>query len=188
MAIAILGGGILGVCTALDLADRGFDVTLFERNAELLSEASLHNEGKLHLGFVYAADRTFRTAERMIRGAAGFMDVLERWIPQDALRALPARPFDYLVHRDTMVSIDDIESHFARVAASLEANMTPDRRTLPLDRTRPVWKRRLHQRIDAGPVGRDRYLSVDTSKYTLAPSLSVATGDRVAALLSAAVR
>ena len=77
MSIAILGAGILGSCTALELADRGYRLTVFERNAEPLSEASLYNEGKLHLGFVYAADPSFRTAARMIRGAARFMDILD---------------------------------------------------------------------------------------------------------------
>ena len=91
MSIAIFGAGILGTCTALELADRGHRLTVFERNAEPLSEASLYNEGKLHLGFVYAADPSFRTAERMIRGAAQFMDVLGRWIPRAALCALPTR-------------------------------------------------------------------------------------------------
>ena len=56
MSIAIFGGGILGTCTTLELADRGLRLTVFERNAEPLSEASLYNEGKLHLGVVYAAD------------------------------------------------------------------------------------------------------------------------------------
>ena len=52
MSIAIFGAGTLGTCTALELADRGHRITVFERNAEPLSEASLYNEGKLHLGFV----------------------------------------------------------------------------------------------------------------------------------------
>ena len=141
MSIAILGGGILGVCTALELADRGFHVTLFERNADLLSEASLHNEGKLHLGFVYAADGTFRTADRMIRGAAQFMDVLERWIPRDTLQAMIAKPFDYVVHRDTMVSVADVERHFARVRDALHAHTHACHGVPPLDRARPAWRR-----------------------------------------------
>jgi glycine/D-amino acid oxidase-like deaminating enzyme len=36
MSIAIFGAGILGACTALELADRGHRLTLFERNAEPL--------------------------------------------------------------------------------------------------------------------------------------------------------
>jgi 2-polyprenyl-6-methoxyphenol hydroxylase-like FAD-dependent oxidoreductase len=34
MSIAIPGGGILGVCAGLELADRGFHGMLFERNPE----------------------------------------------------------------------------------------------------------------------------------------------------------
>jgi hypothetical protein len=141
MTIAILGGGILGTCTALELADRGYRVTLFERNAEVLSEASLHNEGKLHLGFVYAADPTFRTAERMIRGAVRFMDVLERWIPSAQLAGLIARPFDYVVHRDSMVSVRDIEHHFARVASALREHVTTTVRHAPISAGIPAFRR-----------------------------------------------
>jgi hypothetical protein len=141
MSIAIFGAGILGTCTALELADRGHQITLFERNAEPVSEASLYNEGKLHLGFVYAADPSFRTAERMIRGAGRFMDVLGRWIPHAALRALSARPFDYVVHRDTMVTVPAIEAHFSRVLQTLDEVLPRPPVVSPLDASRPVWRR-----------------------------------------------
>ena len=141
MSIAILGAGILGSCTALELADRGYRLTVFERNAEPLSEASLYNEGKLHLGFVYAADPSFRTAARMIRGAARFMDILGRWIPHAALRNLSARPFDYVVHRDTMVTVPAIEAHFSRVRQTLDEILPRQPVVSPLDRSRPAWRR-----------------------------------------------
>jgi hypothetical protein len=142
MAIAILGAGILGTCTALELADRGHRVVLFERNAEVFSEASLYNEGKLHLGFVYAADPSFRTAEKMIRGAARFMDVLRRWVPEAELRLLPARPFDYVVHRRTMVPVAAVETHFGRVAEAMSELMHDSSKSaLPYDASRPIWRR-----------------------------------------------
>ncbi|MEN3355193.1 MAG: hypothetical protein V7640_3351, partial [Betaproteobacteria bacterium] len=53
--IAILGGGMLGICTALELARRGRRVTLIEGAADVLQGASRWNEGKVHLGFLYAA-------------------------------------------------------------------------------------------------------------------------------------
>jgi glycine/D-amino acid oxidase-like deaminating enzyme len=141
MSIAIFGAGILGTCTALELADRGHRLTVFERNAEPLSETSFYNEGKVHLGFVYAADFSFRTAERMIRGAGRFMDVLGRWIPYAALRALSARPFDYVAHRDTMVTVSDIEAHFSRVSQTLDEVLPRQPVVSPLDTSRPVWRR-----------------------------------------------
>jgi glycine/D-amino acid oxidase-like deaminating enzyme len=141
MSIAIFGAGILGTCTALELADRGQRLTVFERNAEPLSEASFYNEGKLHLGFVYAADPSFRTADRMIRGACRFMDVLGRWVPHAVLGDLAARPFDYLVHRDTMVAVPDIEAHFSRVAQTLDEVVPRRPAVCPLDASRPMWRR-----------------------------------------------
>ena len=141
LSVAVFGAGIFGTCTALELADRGHRVTVFERNSEPLSEASLYNEGKLHLGFVYAADRSFRTAQRMIDGAVRFMDIVGRWIPQTALRALPARPFDYLVHRDTMIGVSDVEAHFSRVAAALGERLLKRSSLRPWDVSRPAWRR-----------------------------------------------
>src|SRR5688500_20318728 len=114
MTVAMFGAGIRGSCTALELADRGFQGVLFERNAEPMSEASLYNEGKLHLGFVYAADRSFRTAERMIRDAVRAMTLLERWVPRSVLRLLPCAPFDYGVHRETLIAVPDIAADLDR--------------------------------------------------------------------------
>jgi nucleoside-diphosphate-sugar epimerase len=141
MAVAILGAGILGACTALELADRGHDIVIFERNAEPMCEASLYNEGKLHLGFVYAADYSFRTAEKMIRGTTRFMDILRRWIPQRVLHGVPSRPFDYVVHRDTMVGIPEIETHFTRISKMLGESVPGRPEGCSLDSSRPVWRR-----------------------------------------------
>lgn len=46
---------------ALESAARGVGVHLIESNAQLMGEASGHNEGKIHLGFVYANDLSFQT-------------------------------------------------------------------------------------------------------------------------------
>ena len=43
-AVAIIGGGIVGVCTALELAERGIDVALFEKG-EIGAEQSSRNWG-----------------------------------------------------------------------------------------------------------------------------------------------
>jgi hypothetical protein len=78
--IAILGGGILGTCTALELARRGRRSTLFEGQSSLLQGASRWNEGKIHLGFLYAGDPTLRTAQRLIPGGLAFAGLVERLI------------------------------------------------------------------------------------------------------------
>ena len=57
----MLGAGLQGACIALELARRGAKVDLYERNEACVAEASAHNEGKVHLGFVYAFDQSFAT-------------------------------------------------------------------------------------------------------------------------------
>ena len=66
MRVGVLGGGLLGCCTALALADRGLEVVLFDRNQDLLSRAAIANEGKIHLGYMYAADPSLLTARAMM--------------------------------------------------------------------------------------------------------------------------
>ncbi len=100
--IAIIGGGGLGVCTALELANHGYDVHLFEESKALITKASFANEGKIHLGLVYALDTHFQTAKEMIRGALHFMSYLKRWIevnPEDIL----STPYYYLNHTNSLL-------------------------------------------------------------------------------------
>ena len=72
MRVGILGGGHQGCCVALALAERGIDVTVFDRNDELLSRAAVANEGKVHLGYMYANDPSLATARLMMQGAFAF--------------------------------------------------------------------------------------------------------------------
>ena len=46
----IVGGGIFGVTTAIILAENGIKVTLLERNYDLLKQASLVNQTRIHSG------------------------------------------------------------------------------------------------------------------------------------------
>lgn len=78
MRVGILGGGLQGCCLALSLADRGFDVTLFDRNDQLLSRTAVANEGKVHLGYMYANDPSYLTARMMMQGALAFAPFFAR--------------------------------------------------------------------------------------------------------------
>lgn len=117
MRVAVTGAGIQGCAVALELAARGAEVVLFERRDEVLAGASRHTEGKIHLGFVYAADRSLRTATLMARGAAVFAPALRRWLGADADGLLVSAPFHYAVHRASMVGPDELETVYARIAA-----------------------------------------------------------------------
>lgn len=112
MKIAILGAGGAGVCAALELAHRGYNVDLYDENAEPLTQASRNNEGKIHLGLIYAKDRSLETAKTMIQGAIHFTACLERWVGLASIDPLVSTPFYYAVHKDTMTDPVDLERHY----------------------------------------------------------------------------
>ena len=114
--IAIIGAGGTGVCAALELARRGHQVDVFERRAEAVSEASFVNEGKVHLGFIYALDARLRTAAWMIEGALHFEANLRRWIPFRA-EDVVSTPFYYCVHRGSLLDPDALARHYERCSA-----------------------------------------------------------------------
>jgi hypothetical protein len=113
MRIAILGAGNAGVCAALELASRGFPVDLYDENERPITRASFINEGKVHLGILYAKDQTLATARLMIRGALSFASLLDRWIGFDADTFTVSTPFYYGVHAGTMVSVAALKAHYA---------------------------------------------------------------------------
>ena len=114
MRVAILGGGCAGACAALELAANGHDVDLYDENAAPISRASRHNEGKIHLGLLYANDTSLRTARTMIAGALRFASCLNRWIDFNVDTVTLSTPFHYAVHRSTMVGVDELERHYDR--------------------------------------------------------------------------
>ena len=65
--IAIIGAGLTGCCVALELARRHHDVMLIEQDALPMNRASLRNEGKIHLGLIYANDNTLETAQLQLK-------------------------------------------------------------------------------------------------------------------------
>ena len=119
--VAILGAGIQGACAALALADRGCRVALFDQAPQAVAGASLWNEGKIHLGLIYAKDSRNRTTEILLRGALSFDSALQRLTGRKRPAELLSSPFRYLVHRTSQLSVDAISAHFEAVAAQYRA-------------------------------------------------------------------
>lgn len=109
--IAVLGAGTAGVCTALELAQQGLTVDLYDRDPQPVSRASRVNEGKIHQGFIYAKDDTAHTASLMALGALTFRECLRRWIDADAAIA-KSTPFIYALHKQTMLPRQKVIDHF----------------------------------------------------------------------------
>lgn len=119
--IAVIGAGLQGCCLALELARRGRTVALVERDPRPMNRAGRRNEGKVHLGLVYARDATGATAELQLRGALSFAPLLRRWLGA-AAEALPvSTPFDYVVARDSLASPEELAAHYAGLQRRREA-------------------------------------------------------------------
>jgi glycine/D-amino acid oxidase-like deaminating enzyme len=117
MHVAVLGAGIMGCSTALCLARRGFRVTLVDAAPMPCVGASRWNEGKIHLGYLYAADPSLATARRVLDGGLAFKPLIERLIGQ-SLEAVTS-PIDdtYLVHRRSVVDAEAMARYYADVSA-----------------------------------------------------------------------
>jgi hypothetical protein len=95
----------------MELASRGVRVDLYDKNRQCLSQASAQNEGKIHLGYVYANDRSLRTARTMLKGAISFAGLLRRWVGCGIDRIPVSTPFYYVVHAESLLAVDQIEHH-----------------------------------------------------------------------------
>ncbi|MCI5191322.1 MAG: FAD-binding oxidoreductase, partial [Candidatus Electrothrix sp. AS4_5] len=124
-SIGILGGGIMGCCLALEIARRYRKVDLIDLAPEPMMGASLHNEGKIHLGFVYANDPSNETFGLMTRGSMAFARIVCELTNQDLDILKLSQPFHYWVPHDSQVGLDAIENHFNKVeAAAMELSRT----------------------------------------------------------------
>jgi glycine/D-amino acid oxidase-like deaminating enzyme len=117
MRVGVLGGGLQGCCVALSLAEQGIDVVLFDRNDKLLSRAAVANEGKIHLGYMYANDPSHSTARMMVQGALAFAPFFARHlgVPKDSMKV--SRPAAYVVHRESQRRPDQVSQYLSTVHA-----------------------------------------------------------------------
>jgi glycine/D-amino acid oxidase-like deaminating enzyme len=103
--VIVLGAGFQGVCVALGLQRQGHSVTLVDKAPDCMMRASLRNEGKIHLGFVYANDTSFRTSSLMLRSSLTFARLIEEWLKARIdWAAITSRPFTYAIARDSLLS------------------------------------------------------------------------------------
>lgn len=115
MKIAVLGGGLQGCCVAKGLADKGHSVDLYEMDQRLMGAASRWNEGKLHLGYVYAKDPSLKTAERVAEGSLSFDYLFQRLFGESVTRWPLSKPFAYDVLHGSQLSPEQVGEHFQAV-------------------------------------------------------------------------
>lgn len=71
MRVAVVGGGLYGIHCANKIASKGHDVTIFEKENELMMAASKVNQWRLHKGFHYprskSTSRMCKDTQRVFR-------------------------------------------------------------------------------------------------------------------------
>ena len=90
--------------------------TLYDRAAAPMGGASRWNEGKIHLGFLYSADRSLRTAQEVLLGGLSFKRLIEDLMGAAIDPAVTPEDDIYLVHPDSVVDAEAMEAYFGRVA------------------------------------------------------------------------
>ncbi len=130
--VAVVGGGIVGVTAALLAARRGWQVTLLEAEPQLWSRASAINEGKVHLGPVFAlGDRA--TLDVLQRGAARFGSVVEEAVDGPVpWESLTTDCFDYLVMPDSLLAPEQLGACYRAMNDRWVASGAPDYLGAPL--------------------------------------------------------
>ncbi|MZR31636.1 NAD(P)/FAD-dependent oxidoreductase [Sneathiella litorea] len=103
MRIAILGAGIMGSSLAILLARRGANVTLFEGGGAPMMGASRWNEGKIHLGYVYAGDPTLASARHVLSGGISFAPIVSEILQTDIRPYSTTEDDLFVLHQDSVV-------------------------------------------------------------------------------------
>jgi glycine/D-amino acid oxidase-like deaminating enzyme len=114
---AVLGAGIMGSAVAIELARRGLDVTLIDREAAPMAATSRWNEGKIHLGYLYGADPTTATAQHILPGSLQFAERARELIGGELHGHTTTDDDVYLLHRGSVVGPDELRTRFGAVSA-----------------------------------------------------------------------
>jgi hypothetical protein len=90
-------------------------VVLLDRNLALLSRTAVANEGKIHLGYMYAGDPSLLTARTMMEGALAFAPFFQRYVGMPAQALATSVPAVYVVHRDSQHSAAAVKAYLEEV-------------------------------------------------------------------------
>jgi hypothetical protein len=106
----------MGSCLSLFLARKGVDVTLFDMAPAPMTGASRWNEGRIHLGYIYSADPSLRTAHYVLPGGLSFGRLVSDLLGE-SLAGEMTREYDlFLVHSESVVDAAHVHRYLDAVS------------------------------------------------------------------------
>jgi hypothetical protein len=99
--IAVVGAGIFGSEIAIQLANQGHEVILFEKKSDILLEATANSQNRLHLGLHYPRD-----LETAIQSRDGYTNFTNRF-PTSVRNNFPN--YYVLARNESKVSLEEFE-------------------------------------------------------------------------------
>jgi|GEM_PF-581260 len=131
-SIAIIGGGIFGALSAIELAKKGFLVTIFEKNCDMLLGASLVNQCRLHMGYHYPRDK--ETAKIANDAQKEFRKLFPEMVPDDDFEN-----FYCIAKEGSLTTAEEFESFCKNMKLPFERSW-PKRITLSKDKIALCFK------------------------------------------------
>jgi hypothetical protein len=100
MKIIVIGAGIFGITVALTLSENNYDVTLVEREDDIMNKASKCNHNRLHFGFHYP--RSEKTAKQSLEG----YDLFYKNFSDSIVKNFPNY---YLIEKNSKINKDNFK-------------------------------------------------------------------------------
>ena len=115
--VAVVGAGLQGAAAALELASTEIKVDLYEREPACVSRASAQNSPATILATCSRRIRRSRQHVCSSKGAFNFAPLMRRWLGDDFDKISVSAPFHYLVHKDSIVPVDELARFYEAVYA-----------------------------------------------------------------------
>ncbi len=115
--VVIIGGGIAGCTTAIELRKRGHEVTILEKDADLLRGTSARTPGRMGLGYHYFDSKTARF---YMENTIGFMKKYsDCFLGDDESSHL--RNGRYFITKDSLVPLQELMATYDEISLQFES-------------------------------------------------------------------
>tara|TARA_Y100001963_G_C6751686_1_gene434553 strand:- start:372 stop:1394 length:1023 start_codon:yes stop_codon:yes gene_type:complete len=111
--VLVVGGGLFGCSTAIELSKVGMDVTLMEKNNDIMLGASKCNHNRIHFGFHYP--RSIETARESLDGLVLFLMKFKNSIVSDF-------PNYYLIEKNSKVTSEEYLEFCDKIGINYDFN------------------------------------------------------------------